>query len=192
MRLCAFTLIELLVVVGIIGLLAGLLLPAISTMMAKSEISAAKTDLQRIVMAWENYSREYGRWPVEGNPSQLFGSGVNASEDGEGMEMVVMVRTNIMYPGSESTAFNKHPICTKYNPKRIPFMTYNKDSLNEDGDMVDPWGSPYRFMFDLDRDGKVEVGGTLSTTVYASVVAWSVGPLNGAGEPVGQPLTSWE
>ena len=43
--------------------------------------------------------------------------------------------------------------------------------------LVDPWGNVYRFLFDLNGDGRVtrQVAGK-ATNVYDSVIAWSAGP----------------
>ncbi|HDL77941.1 MAG TPA: prepilin-type N-terminal cleavage/methylation domain-containing protein [Lentisphaerae bacterium] len=194
----AFTLIELLVVIGIIALLAGLLVPTVRTVMRRAEISRAKADVQRIVAAWESYYREYGVWPVENGNLFERGGGTNRQDAQEGtspgMQMLVAVMTNIMYPRAEygwggSLEINRHPIATNYNPKMIPFMEYDPECLNEHGDMVDPWGNVYWFMFDLNQDGKVERGGPAATTVYASVIAWSLGPDGSNSE---DDVKSWE
>ena len=199
-RISAFTLVELLVVIGILGLLIAILLPALNKMMQKSETASVKVDLGRITMAWGNYYREYGRWPVAPPGQQLFGSisvppHQNAAEGQPGMQMLVAVMTNIMYPnaefeGSGGTAdMNHHPICTTYNPKRIQFMEFNSKAFNELGHLVDPWTNVYRFMFDINQDGRVVRGGTLATTVYASVIAWSLGP---DGVLSSDDVKSWE
>ncbi len=199
MRGEGFTLVELLVVIGIIALLAGILIPTVTTVMKKADTSHAKADLQRIVSAWESYYREYGAWPV-GESGQLFENGGGAyrqdAREGvsTGMVMVAAVMTNIMYPRAEygwggSLDMNRHPIATNYNPKMIPFMEYDPECLNDEGDMVDPWDNVYRFMFDLNGDGKVERGGPAATTVYAWVIAWSLGPDGSNSE---DDVKSWE
>lgn len=175
-----FTLVELLVVIGILALLMAILLPAVNKLTLKAEISRAKTDVQRIANAWQTYYAEYKRWPVQG--TLLFGSyggGQNAAEGSTGMPTVVLVMTNIMYPLAsiqEMGNRNMHPIVTNFNPKGIVFMAYDSDSVDKFGNMVDPWGRPYFFLFDLNGDGKVVRGGPGATTVYASVIAWSLGP----------------
>ena len=198
-RISAFTLVELLVVIGILGLLIAILLPALNKMIQKSETASAKVDLGRITMAWGNYYREYGRWPV-GPGQQLFapyGGALqqNAAEGQVGMQMLVGVMTNIMYPNAEFDAgggtamMNHHPVCINYNAKRLHFLEFNAKAINERGHMIDPWTNAYWFMFDLNRDGRVARGGTIATTVYASVIAWSLGP---DGVLSGDDVKSWE
>jgi hypothetical protein len=97
--------------------------------------------------------------------------------------MVANVMTNIMYPNASMSyggwAKNMNPICTNYNPKRTIFLTFRTGSVNKNGDMVDPWDKPYKFMFDVNRDGKVDrkaLGLLGATSVYDSVISWSTGP----------------
>ena len=60
-----FTLIELLVVISIIAILAGLLLPVISSVMQNAHKTEAKSTEQQIVAAVKNYYTEYGQYPIE-------------------------------------------------------------------------------------------------------------------------------
>lgn len=59
-----FTLLELLLVVGIIGLLAGILLPAVSKTYSKAIVIRTQADLQAISTALEAYKSDWGSYPV--------------------------------------------------------------------------------------------------------------------------------
>jgi prepilin-type N-terminal cleavage/methylation domain-containing protein len=59
-----FTLIELLVVISIIGVLAGMLLPALSRAKRTAQISKAKTEINGIKNAIEQYQAQYSRYPT--------------------------------------------------------------------------------------------------------------------------------
>jgi len=59
----AFTLLELLVVVAIIGLLAGLLLPALSAAREKAKVTKVNVELRQIELALEMYCEDHERYP---------------------------------------------------------------------------------------------------------------------------------
>ena len=203
----AFTLIELFVVIAIIAILVVILMPAINSIVNQGKKTRVNAEVKSIVTAWQDYFNEYGRWPVKADNSGKYwlfygvppGPGVlqNANEDeSTGMVMVVDVMTNIMYPNASMSwggwARNMNPICTNFNPKREVFLTYNAHVLDGSGNLVDPWGKPYKFMFDLNRDRRVQrraLGSLAATSVYESVISWSTGP---DGVESADDLNSWE
>jgi prepilin-type N-terminal cleavage/methylation domain-containing protein len=63
-RKSAFTLIEMLVVIAIIGILAGMLLPALSKAKNSAKRGQAKTEISHIVAAIKQYEATYGRFPM--------------------------------------------------------------------------------------------------------------------------------
>jgi prepilin-type N-terminal cleavage/methylation domain-containing protein len=59
-----FTLIELLVVISIIGILASLILPAISRAKVAAKVAQARTEINSIVGAISKYEGDYSRYPA--------------------------------------------------------------------------------------------------------------------------------
>ena len=61
-----FTLIELLIVVGIIGILAGLAVPAANGVLKKAKKVRTQAALKDIQLGIKNYQVEYNRYPARG------------------------------------------------------------------------------------------------------------------------------
>lgn len=62
----AFTLIEMLVVLAIIGILAGILLPALAMARARVRITQASNDIAQLRTSIQQYVQDYGAYPPDG------------------------------------------------------------------------------------------------------------------------------
>lgn len=189
-----FTLVELLVVIGIIALLAAILLPAINSVMKKGEQTKAQAQVKALATAWKNYYNEYGKWPVVNNRC-LGDARFPASEGANGSygipmssNLVMLLSPNLYdIKGFQSDADNQ--IIGKYNPKRITFLEFDKESIDHTYSLVDPWGQTNMFLFDLNDDGVIT--SRLGVAVFDGVIAWSPGA-DGVATSMQDNAKSWE
>jgi prepilin-type N-terminal cleavage/methylation domain-containing protein len=180
-----FTLIEMLVVIAIIGILAGLLLPVLGKATGSAKKAQAKTEIQNLVSAINQYDQTYSRLPISANamaganPDFTFGTmtnggsvmtggrysptlpsvgtlaGANTAANSDVMAILLNIT---VYPGTTTPTSN--PSSSK-NPQQLSFLTLksapNTTSAGLGPDLVyrDPWGNPYIISMDANYDGKV-------------------------------------
>ena len=163
-----FTLIEMLVVIAIIGLLAALLLPAISKVQKHAKKVKASSEVAQIAAAWKQYYAEYQHWP-------------SMVDDEEPMMMVGDLAA-VLYSGSYDA---------DDNPRRMRFMDFK--TFSTETNPITPWAETgvsdadaadeeyfYWVMFDRDYDNMIsgaaatpEVDDPLTNDVRRSVIVWA-------------------
>ena len=159
-----FTLIELLVVIAIIGILAAILMPAMSAAFRKADEGRAQHEITSLVAAIKSYHSEYGKWPcpTNGIADQTFTNNSQA--------LVI----NIL-----------RGIDTINNPSKILFLDVPADLMKgtdkdnrlytpEMGCYLDPWGNPYVITLDTDFDNNCNVA-SIGLITSKSVCVWSWG-----------------
>jgi prepilin-type N-terminal cleavage/methylation domain-containing protein len=151
-KLSAFTLIELLVVIAIIAILAGLAFPAVQGAMGSAKKAQARNDVNQLAAAVRAFQLEYGKLP--------------ATKDDAAEVVKALIGSN-----------------TNVNPRNIVFFepkTAKGGKKGWDGsNYLDPWGSPYKVLLDLNYANKItnDVGdGT--KTYFTTVIVMSTNSTN--------------
>lgn len=153
----AFTLIELLVVIAIIAILAGLLLPTLTSVFKSADKNKAKAEISSIATAIKAYLSEYGSLPVD---------------DGrQGNEDSVNDGTNIT--GTESEGVIERLIGD--NARKISFL----ESTSGTGVFLDPWGQQYAMLLDTDYDSLLVLD---NNDLRLQVIVYSLG--DGTSGPI--------
>jgi prepilin-type N-terminal cleavage/methylation domain-containing protein len=190
-----FTLLELLTVIAIIGVLAGLLFPAIKNALLRAEVAKAQQAVNGLATAFKAYYTEYGKWPI------VYVSPVTppaAYEDFIVDQAMIALLSgddvgggSLIYPGPTSyhpavdTAFGlpygSSSATIQGNPRKVVFLEFKKTDISMISGVnyfVDPWGKPYHFRLDVTYQNQVDTP-YLSPNYPespAGFLIWSIGP----------------
>ncbi|MCF7838466.1 MAG: type II secretion system GspH family protein [Candidatus Marinimicrobia bacterium] len=159
-----FTLVELLVVMGIIGILAAILLPAVGAARRRARVLEAQSTCKAIETAIRAYLNEYGKLPI---PAARQGNADWNAEDDDS-KWVIAVLANQTEEGHVAAM----------NPRRIVFLEVSSETT--DGEYLDPWDTQYDMRFDANYDGRVNKFGA-NPNISAPVLVRSHGPDRTAG-----------
>ena len=177
----AFTLVELLVVISIIAVLAGILLPATTSVMNNARKTQAKSTEMQIVTAIKGFQADYGVYPLPAdappNTDVCFGS--NAPTQAE--------LFHILRADGQANGAAVNPRAVVYielpNAKNmVPDQA--KSGVGSDGMLYDPWGKIYLIGIDGDYDDTVNnpysTNAGSSPKLRTGVIVYSWGPDKGS------------
>ena len=153
---------------GVLLIVLSIVIPIWVTVESNRRHAMTRADLEMIVSASERFFVDYGYWPSPhmGTPGDMrYGREA-------GNELVMNILRSVNGPGNEGH---------RLNPNRIEYIRVGthrrgRSGLNDLGQFVDAWGSPYQIVLDTDMNNVC----TMAQTIYPNqvgvgVVAWSYG-----------------
>lgn len=184
-----FTLVEILVVIGIIAILSGLILGAVSLSQASARKTQAKTDMASIIMALRGVEATYGKMVNSGKTSfngKSIGTPQKSKNDNDtwafggtdNVDAYDAFIAELSVPGNSGITtsninINKRKI-TFLEPRADfdPSKEYNNTD-NESKLWRDPWGNRYRVYINVEGEKYLTIG---SKNVATDVALYSFGP----------------
>ncbi|HST29893.1 MAG TPA: prepilin-type N-terminal cleavage/methylation domain-containing protein [Chthoniobacterales bacterium] len=169
----AFTLLELIVVIAIIVVLAGLLFPAVQSILDRAKKVQAKNDLTQIVTAVTAFYTEYGKYPLTPTTPADTNYGISTTNDKLFNELR---NSGAMTDNTRGIVFMSPPnVRNSTNPRSGVAGTGSNA-----GQYFDPWGTPYFVRIDTDYDNQVDNPYNANTgagpdKIRQGAVGWSLG-----------------
>jgi prepilin-type N-terminal cleavage/methylation domain-containing protein len=174
-----FTLVELVIAIAVIAILAALLVPTILGQVERSRRATAMASAAELAKTMKRFKDETGYWPYG---ASIWNPGLNGSSDVSPAEFTSNDTAMFLsVPPDTSLADSASPLpplkkCAEVHPGNTcyngPYLSTG--SSMADPMMRDPWGSPFRYVYNRPCDG---VGACSAPEFPQGFVAiWSAGP----------------
>lgn len=151
----AFTLIELLVVITILAILMGIILPALSSVVFKSQEKVCQVDISQIEIALKSYNSDFRDFP----PSTVKALGLKEENNiNSGNEALVLclssnLKTDTYYEFKDDNLENTDMDSSPVPLKTLTGSVFSTQDLLE---VTDAWGNPYIYFHYRDLNSKTE------------------------------------
>ncbi len=153
LRSAGFSLFELLLVVAVIGILIGLLIPAVWAVRTQVLTMKSRVQFNQYILALESYKQVYGYYPnfdADTSPRDISFSLINPPTRNLFIEVLSAkpVHNENQVISDEAMAFNR---------KGIIFYNFTQSEFNANGDIIDSFNNrDIRFFLDVDANGYID------------------------------------
>ena len=170
----AFTIIEILIVIGVIGILAGLLMPALAGARKRAKVSVCHSIIRELQTAIQQYNTDTGRYPLDAvdsagakpantvlPPSALWGSfpySGPAIGNGFCWTLVESFEGDGYEDGPTAPYFEFKPDNFYPEQATTTLMDPLATPTAKDPEFLDPWGEPYRYRQNFSLGYKPDAG----------------------------------
>jgi len=158
------------ILAGIAVILVSIVVPSFYAHRDYTLAMQAWIGIHALMDSGTRFSDEYGTWPTEksiGYGDARFGRGADPNR-----KIISALRA------VDGVGNRDHTI----NPRHIVFLEFSdyregRAGIDEHGDFLDPWGTPYQIVMDTDLNGVCDVENSIyGSQIPHSMIVWSCGP----------------
>jgi len=173
---------ELLALTGLALIVLAAVVPSVMAARQRQRVARVREDFKALSLATQQYFREYLTLP-----SAHIGKGSDTRYGASipNQELVGILR------GQPTAGIPE----VELNPNRVEFLFVPArkegwSGLDESGQFLDPWGTPYQVVLDTDLDGSCEVANSIhGRHAGKELLVWSCGPDRRSDTP--DDICSW-